>query len=204
MALESRLIALGEWTPPELRAKLSDKSLTLGEYAETWWAERALKPTTREHYRYVLNRDLIPAFGNTELQGITPESVRTWYASYDPSTPTVRSHAYSLLRTILGTAVTDGLLIANPCHIRGAGNVQRAHKVEPATLAELETIVKELPDRYRVMALLAAWCAMRYGELTELRRKDVDLEEGVVRIRRGVVRVNGEFIVGTPKTDAGV
>src|SRR3954451_23633323 len=45
---------------------------------------------------------------------------------------------------------------------------------------------------------------MRYGELTELRRKDVDLQEGVVRIRRGVVRVNGEFIVGTPKTDAGV
>ena len=58
--------------------KLHDKSLTLGEYAETWWAERALKPTTRAHYRYVLDRDLIPAFGDTELQGITPEAVRTW------------------------------------------------------------------------------------------------------------------------------
>jgi integrase len=204
LALESRLIALGEWTPPELRAKLHEKSLTLGEYAETWWVERTLKPTTRAHYRYVLDRDLIPAFGHVALQGITPEAVRTWHARYDPTKPTVRSQAYSLLRTILGTAVTDGLLIGNPCHIRGAGNVRRAHKVEPATLVELETIVNELPDRYRVMALLAAWCAMRYGELTELRRKDVDLKEGVVRIRRGVVRVNGEFIVGTPKTDAGI
>ena len=60
-----------------------------------------------------------------------------------------------------------------------------------------------MPPRYRLMLLLAAWCAMRFGELTELRRKDIDLVNGVVRIRRAVVRVRGEFIVGTPKTDAG-
>jgi integrase len=64
-------------------------------------------------------------------------------------------------------------------------------------------MTEALPPRYRLMLLLAAWCAMRYGELTELRRKDIDLTNGVVRIRRAVVRVNGEFIVGTPKTDAG-
>lgn len=204
LALENRLIALGEWTPPELRIRPKEKALTLVEYAETWWTERTLKPTTRSHYRSILDRDLLPVFGDIALQGITPESVRTWHARYGTSKPTARSQAYSLLRTILGTAVTDGLLAANPCHIRGAGNVQRVHKVEPATLGQLETIVKELPDRYRVMALLAAWCAMRYGELTELRRKDIDLTEGVVKIRRAVVRVDGEFIVGTPKTDAGV
>jgi integrase len=204
LALESRLVGLGEWTPPDLRLKPQDKSLTLGEYAETWWVERTLKPSTRAQYRYILDRDLIPAFGGVALQGITPEAVRTWHARYGADRPTMRSQAYSLLRTILGTAVTDGLLVANPCHIRGAGNVRRVHKVEPATLAELETIVRELPDRYRVMALLAAWCAMRYGELTELRRKDIDLGEGVVRIRRAVVRVDHRYIVGTPKTDAGI
>jgi integrase len=76
--------------------------------------------------------------------------------------------------------------------------------VQPATLAELETIVAELPDRYQLMALLAAWCAMRFGELTELRRGDVDLRANRVKIRRGVVRVDGEFIIGPPKSDAGV
>ena len=53
------------------------------------------------------------------------------------------------------------------------------------------------------MVLLAAWCAMRFGELTELRRKDIDLVNGVVRIRRAWCGCDGEFIVGTPKTDAG-
>ena len=53
------------------------------------------------------------------------------------------------------------------------------------------------------MALLAAWCAMRFGELAELRRGDIDLRTNRVKIRRGVVRVDGEFIVGPPKSDAG-
>ena len=77
------------------------------------------------------------------------------------------------------------------------------HKVEPATLNELDVMTEAMPPRYRLMLLLAAWCAMRFGELTELRRKDIDVVNGVVRIRRAVVRVRGEFIVGTPKTDAG-
>ena len=54
------------------------------------------------------------------------------------------------------------------------------------------------------MVLLAAWCGLRFGELAELRRSDVDLKDGVLHIRRAVVRVDGEVIVGTPKTDAGI
>jgi integrase len=53
------------------------------------------------------------------------------------------------------------------------------------------------------MILLASWCGLRFGELTELRRKDVDVEDGVIRIRRGVVRTEGGFKTGTPKSVAG-
>ncbi len=53
------------------------------------------------------------------------------------------------------------------------------------------------------MVLLASWCGLRYGEVSELRRGDLDLRGGVVHVRRGVVRVGGEFVVGTPKSDAG-
>jgi integrase len=60
-----------------------------------------------------------------------------------------------------------------------------------------------MPERYQLMVLLAAWCGLRFGELTELRRHDVDLTRGVVKVRRAVVRVDGEFVVGTPKSDAG-
>jgi integrase len=123
-----------------------------------------------------------------------------------PGRETIRAQSYSLLRTIFASAASERptpLIPYNPAHIRGAGNTKRAHHVQPATLDELETIVEELPDRYKLMALLAAWCAMRFGELAELRRGDIDRRTNRVKIRRGVVRVDGKFIVGPPKSDAG-
>ncbi len=97
----------------------------------------------------------------------------------------------------------DRHLDFNPCHIRGAGHSKRVHKIKPATLVELEVITAEMPERLQLMVLLASWCAMRFGELAELRRRDIDVTNGVVRIRRAVVRVDGQTIVDTPKSDAG-
>ena len=61
-----------------------------------------------------------------------------------------------------------------------------------------------MPARYRLMVQLAAWCALRFGELTELRRGDVDTKAGVLRIRRAVVLVDGRFVIKEPKSEAGV
>ena len=115
----------------------------------------------------------------------------------------MRAHSYSLLRTILNTALADDIIAANPCRVRGAGSAKRARQIRPATLAELETLVTAMPGRYRLMVLLAAWCAMRFGELTELRRSDIDVRSGVVHIRRGVVRTDAGRIVKDPKSEAG-
>ena len=80
-------------------------------------------------------------------------------------------------------------------HPRRRAAPSAQHKVRPATLAELEALTEAMPERYRLMVLLAAWCALRFGELTELRRGDVDTKDGVLQVRRAVVRVDGEFVV---------
>jgi integrase len=61
-----------------------------------------------------------------------------------------------------------------------------------------------MPERYRLMTLLAAWTQLRFGELTELRRPDIDVKRQTIHVRRGVVRADGETIVGRPKSEAGV
>lgn len=203
LAGERRKLSRDEWTPPR---KLRDapKATTFGEYAERWLEHRDLKPRTRAHYRSVLDKVILPTFGERPLKGITSESVRDWYTTLDKKRPTWRSHGYGLLRTILATAVTDEKIPLNPAHIRGAGTTARVKKVEPATLAELETIAAEMPERYRLMVMFGSWCALRFGELVELRRKDIDLRNGVVHVRRGAVRAGGEVIIGTPKSAAGI
>jgi integrase len=55
--------------------------------------------------------------------------------------------------------------------------VKRARQIREASLAELEAITLAMPPRYRLMVLLAAWCALRFGELTELRRSEHRREE---------------------------
>lgn len=176
---------------------------TLKVYADAWLAGRDLKPRTRAHYRRLLDQQILPDLGGRRLSTISPAMVRTWYGSIDGNKPTLRAHAYALLRTVLASAVDEDIVSTNPCRIRGAGSSKRAHEVRPASLVELEQIVAAMPAPYRLLVLLAAWCALRVGEVTELRRGDVDVEEGVLRIRRGVVWVDHQYVVGDPKTSAG-
>ena len=177
--------------------------MTLSDYADTWLRQRTLKPRTVALYRDLLDRRILPPLGDLRVDQITPALVRDWYSRLDASKPRQRAHAYALLRTVCSAAVSDELLAANPCRIRGGGQAKRASETEPATLEELATIVQEMPVRLRLMVLLAAWCAMRYGELAELRRSDLDLRKGMVRIRRGVVWVDGAAVIGEPKSEAG-
>ncbi len=60
-----------------------------------------------------------------------------------------------------------------------------------------------MPAKYQLLVLLAAWCGLRFGELAELRRSDVDVVKGAINVRRGVVRTNAGRVVKDPKSDAG-
>lgn len=205
LAGEHVLISTDQWTPPKLRRAMAEaiRPVMFGAYADLWITDRELKPRTRSHYKKLLVHQLKP-WALVPVKDIRPEMVRQWHTDLDKNHPTMRAHAYGLLRAILSTAVGDELLAVNPCHIRGAGSAKRVHKVTPLTLPELETLVASMPDQYKPMTLIAAWCGLRFGELAELRRKDIDIDLGVIRVRRGAVRVDGEILIDTPKSDAGI
>lgn len=58
--------------------------------------------------------------------------------------------------------------------------------------------------RFYALVLLATFASLRWGEATALRRSDVDLEAGTVRIRAAYVeRSTGEMLLGPPKSKAG-
>jgi integrase len=204
LAAEHRLISMGEWTEPKARRRVED-SLTFGLFAEAWLAQRDLKPRTRELYQSLLNKQILSTFGSLSLVDITPATVRVWFSSYGNKTPAYRARAYQVLRAIFETAVSDEMIVANPCRVKGGGTHTRVRKVTPATLGEIQALIEAMPARLAVAVPLASFCALRFGEMSELRRKDIDLQAGVLRIRRGVVRVGREgYIVGQPKSAAGI
>lgn len=196
-------MARGRWTPAE-----ADPT-TFTAYSTRWLDSRLvrgrpLKPRTAEHYRSLLTRLILPTFGSMRLREITPDRIRAWHSTMTTTgTPTQTAHAYGLVKAILATAVHDDLLAANPCRVRGASTSERASKTVPLSADELTALIDAMPTRYRAMIALAGWGGLRFGELIELRRSDVDGRRGIVHVRRAAVLVNGTFVVGTPKTNAG-
>jgi integrase len=204
-------IQSSRWERPGAKAA----TITVRAYATAWLAERGVAATTREHYAQLLRDHVYPTFGDDPVTDLTPARVRTWHAALARTTgPTSRAHTYGLLRTIMGTAVSDELIAANPARIRGGGRAQTVKKMRPATLDELAVIVAATPERFRLMVSLAVWCSLRFGELAGLRRSDVDIKtlrrsdvdvkNGVLRVRRGVVRSSIGPVVKEPKTPAGI
>lgn len=237
---ERRLISDGTWTPPAARAaakELEAKSagLTFGTYSTTWLKTRKVKgrplaATTRSGYLRDLRDHILPTFEDVPLKAITDIMIDEWYEMCAPGHPTTRANAYGLLRAILTTASDRRLIPYNPAKVRGGGTKQRAHKIKPL---EINPETKEgydkvgimlaiMPARRRLMVQLALWCALRSGELQEVRRSDIDLRRKVIKIRRGRTLVDdhdlADFIlppdsrwcdcrkgcvVGPPKTEAG-
>ncbi|MEV5570697.1 site-specific integrase [Spirillospora sp. NPDC052269] len=60
-------------------------------------------------------------------------------------------------------------------------------------------------DRLRAFILLATFASLRWGEITALRRCDLDLKNRTVRVRAAFVeQANGTMLLGPPKSRAGV
>lgn len=214
LASERRLVDLDEWEPPEERKERQAReefaaALTVQSFASSWLQESAehgrLRPLTVLDYERILDRYILPTLGETKLPDVTRNRVSTWHDVTLSSAPArSRSKAYSLLRAIMNAAVREGFIPSSPVQIRGAGAARRKHEIEPASLGELDAIVSAMPDRLKLAVLLATWCAMRYGEIAALRRKDVSRDATEVRIARSVSFLPGGAQVGPPKTKAGL
>jgi integrase len=194
-------LARGAWVDPRAGR------VTLAEYSRRWLALRTdLRPRTRELYASLLKLHIRPVLGTVEIARITPSMVRSWYAELSGDDGPGRATAarcYRLLRTIMNTAVTDELMVKNPCQVKGVG-AERSPERPVITVLQAQALAEVIAPRFRAAVLLASYCSMRRGEILALRRGDVDLLHGTLTVRRAVVSLaTGELFMGDPKTAAG-
>ena len=113
-------LARGTWIDPDAGR------IAVDVYARQWLKSRTnLRPRTVDLYEYLLDRHILPVLGHHTLGTLTPVTVRSWYGNLVRSSGAeslTPAKCYRLLRTILNTACTDGLIARNPCTIKGAGN----------------------------------------------------------------------------------
>jgi integrase len=119
------------------------------------------------------------------------------------ASPATVAKAYRLLKTIMSTAVDDGIVQRNPCRVMGGGQ-DRSPERPVLSVGEVVALVEVMPERYRALVLLAAFGTLRWGELAALRRCDVDITRGTIRVERSLTELaGGGYLFGPPKSAAG-
>ncbi len=196
-----------------LKKAQQDAANIFSTYASSYIADRELRPKTKREYRRLLDTALVPTFGNTPLKQITREAVREWHRDLPTDTPSVNAAAYRLLRSIMAAAEDQELIAASPVRIAKASTARVRRKQRPSPIDELATIVEKMPDRLRLFIILAAFTALREGELFELRRSDIDTSSGAISVTRKIDKdrdpnadgacANCGRVIGPPKTESG-
>jgi integrase len=192
----------GGWVDPAAgRTLLTDRT-------ESFLTDRPrpLAPKTLELYRNLLDRFILPTFGDVPVGSITTEAVRAWLSRVRTGSSELQSaKAYRLLRAILNVAVSDSVIVRNPCVIRGAGQEHPGER-PLATAEQIHQLAETIRPHLRALVLLAAFGALRRGELFGLERRDVDLVAGQLSVlqRQAVHLKGGTRKVTAPKSAAGV
>ncbi|MFF5038000.1 MULTISPECIES: tyrosine-type recombinase/integrase [Nocardia] len=226
LAAERTLIDLQTWEPPATRHQATDvpeppTPVLFGAYAERIIATRVsrrgqpLSRRTADSYKSLLRLHLNPTFELTAVEDITLEMVRDWYSKVSrvrkrgrksnpdqarTDVPTARARAYEVLRMVLNVAVEDGLIVKNPCRIKGATAVQPAHDPTVLSPAEIGNLAAAMPEKLSVSVLLAAWCGLRPSETFELRRRDFNADCSVMTVSFAATYREGKIEIGRPKS----
>ena len=194
--LQEHLTKLGVNTQEHLE-RSQTPALTFTQAADKYEDGRLqdLKPSTRRSNEYHLRRYLRPLFGRMLVNDITAEAVndaiRTWAKKEGLAQNTLRN----LVRT-LGSVIGKnfGKAIKYPSQVEVGSDEREAPCFTPRQMASI--ISKATSAQMKALFAAAAGTGMRSGELCGLRIEDVDLERGIISVRRSAWE-GGEQ---TPKT----
>lgn len=192
LSTERALIDRDEWSPPAVRKVAAERrereatTNTVRAFSQRYLKERGLRPNTARGYQSLLASRILPYFGEMPLRDVTLAEIKAWRASLDASKDSTNAAAYRLLRSLLQAAEEEELIDRAPPKIRGASSAPVKRVAVPATFDELAVIVDAMPERLKLLIVLAAYVGLREGELLELRRADVDGVTGRIDVTRKV------------------
>lgn len=165
---------------------------TLQHYVENeWLPHHVMEDTTRESYTYVIQRHVLRPLGRMRMIDIMPWHVRDWITELGDQgvrAPTIRS-AKVCLDAILSTAFHDQVTYLHAG--RGVKTPAVARKPRKIITAEhYQCLHDALPDPdMQLLVETDIETGLRWGELSELRPKDIDLTSAVITVARVVVHL---------------
>jgi len=170
-----------------------------------------IRPHTWNAKMSMINKFVVPYFGNKSLNEITSLDIVNWQNSLcDITDSEGKKYAPTYLRTIqnqlhaiFNHAETYYLLKNNPCRRVKKMGTSRNKEMMFWTEEEyfkFRDAISEDPRYFYAFELLY-WCGIREGELLALTMEDFDFNRKTLRISKSYQRIKGKDIITDPKTE---
>jgi integrase len=182
-------------------------NMTVGEYLDRWLNDSVrdtVRRRTWERYEQFVRVHLTPALGKIKVAKLTPAHVRGLYRDRLDSglAPRTVLHIHRAFSKALKQAVADGLIPRNP-----AAPVKppqpRQEEIRPLNREQVRALFEAASgNRLEALYVVAVTAGLRRGELQGLKWDDLDLEAGMLQVRRTLSEPKGGYIFEAPKCPA--
>jgi integrase len=161
---------------------------------EEWLPNHEMEARTREDYNYYLDRHIVPWFGSMRMIEVMPADVREWitHLKKENVSPHVIRYCMTILSAVFTTALNDVIHLHPVRGVKPPPVPKKRRMI--VTPEQFDGLYQELPSE--TMQLLVETdieSGLRWGELTELRPKDLDFSTGVLTVSRVVVELPPRF-----------
>lgn len=186
----------GEWVDP------AAGRVRFGVVADEWLGTILhLKPSTRQGYQIVLRRRVLPTWERVPLSKITHDGLVEWVNDLvrsGISSSQIHQAAY-VLSSVCRHAVQTSRLARNPMTGVRLPRLQ-AQKDHMFLTHEQVGKLAAAAGRYSTLIRTLAYTGLRWGEVSALRVRDVDLSRRRMDVRRAFADIGGRVVEGTPKS----
>jgi integrase len=162
---------------------------------DVWFPNHVMELTTRQNYTYSLNRHIMPTFAEFRMVDVLPADVREWVAKLQVggvNPPTIR-YAMTVLSAIFTTALNDQITFLHPCMgVKTPTVATKRRRI--ITPDQFGTLYDAIPTReLQLLVETDVETGLRWGELIELRKRDIDLDTGVITVSRVAGELAAKF-----------
>ena len=201
-------------TMREINAKImefqttDEEGRTFAEVADSWWSltSDALAPNSVHTYD-VARRRALEEFGELPIRELSTRSIQIYLAKFakgkdgKPFSRKTVANQLMVISAICKHGVYEGDLDNNPAQSASLPKGLKTSKRTAAPKSE-EAIIKKSADVW-LFPYFILYTGLRKGEALALTGADIDLEDGMIHVRKSVYFDSNRPVIKEPKTEAG-
>lgn len=184
--------------------------MQMDKFVDIYFSDKKneLKANSIRNKQHMINKHIIPYFGNKKLNEITPADIIQWQKIIQENkfSKTYERMIQNQINALFNHAQRIYNLKENPC--------KKVKRMGKSDADKLDFWIKEEYDRFisgvdrksedYLMFEILFWTGIREGELLSLTIADFDMTNNLLHINKTYHRIDGKDVISTPKTDNSV